>query len=93
MSANRALLFDNDPEEDVVPDDDLSYFQHRAEEEVKRAQEATLPEVVAAHHILSELYLERVARVRESRRDARLLSEVGIEATAPLVRSITDKDD
>ena len=43
-----------------VNDTDSEYFQRRAEEEVERAMDATVPEVVAAHYALSELYLQRV---------------------------------
>ena len=42
-----------------VNDTDSEYFQRRAEEEVERAMDATVPEVVAAHYALSELYLQR----------------------------------
>lgn len=44
-----------------MSDTDAEYFQRRAEQEVQRAQQATKPEVVAAHYALSELYLQRVA--------------------------------
>lgn len=46
---------------------DTEYLQHRAEQEVQRAQQATKPEVVAAHYALSELYFQRIAR--EASRD------------------------
>lgn len=41
--------------------DDRSYFQHRAEVEIERAQQATLPSVVQAHHQLAKAYLEKLA--------------------------------
>ena len=45
-------------------DDDVSYYQHRAEIEVERAQQATSPEVVRVHHQLAEAYLDRLAAGR-----------------------------
>ena len=38
---------------------DRQYFQRRAEEEVKLAQQATHVAAVAAHYALAELYLEK----------------------------------
>jgi hypothetical protein len=42
-------------------EDDRSYFQHRAEVEVERAQAAILPSVVQAHYQLAEAYLNKLA--------------------------------
>jgi hypothetical protein len=42
-------------------EDDRSYYQHRAEVEVERAQAATLPAVVQVHYHLSEAYLAKLA--------------------------------
>jgi hypothetical protein len=42
-------------------EDDRSYYQHRAEVEVERAQAATLPAVVQVHYRLSEAYLAKLA--------------------------------
>jgi hypothetical protein len=42
-------------------DDDRSYYQHRAEVEVERAQLATVPSVVRAHYLLAEAYLGKIA--------------------------------
>lgn len=36
------------------------YYHSRAEQELERAQESTDPRVVAVHHALAELYLERL---------------------------------
>lgn len=44
-------------------DDDRSYYQHRAEVEIERAQGATRPEVVRVHYQLAEAYLDRLASV------------------------------
>lgn len=41
-------------------EDDRSYYQHRAEVELEIAQKATAPEVVRAHHLLAEAYLEKL---------------------------------
>lgn len=42
-------------------DDDRSYYQHRAEAEIERAERATEPCAVKAHYELAEAYLARVA--------------------------------
>jgi len=57
-----------------VNDTDSEYFQRRAEEEVERAKDATVPEVVAAHYALSELYLQRVNVASASARGAEALA-------------------
>lgn len=41
-------------------EDDRSYFQHRAESELERAQQATEPSVVKAHYLLAEGYLSKL---------------------------------
>lgn len=41
--------------------DDRSYFQHRAEVETERAQEATEPKVAQAHYQLAEAYFSKLA--------------------------------
>jgi hypothetical protein len=41
--------------------DDRSYYQHRAEVEIERAQSATEPSVVHAHYQLAEAYLDKLA--------------------------------
>lgn len=50
---------------------DLEYYQERAEQEVKLAQRATDPSVVAAHYELSLLYLERVSNLQAKASPAR----------------------
>jgi hypothetical protein len=40
--------------------DEKSYLQHRAETEVERAQQATQPNVVRAHCVLAEAYLDKL---------------------------------
>ena len=40
--------------------DDIGYFQRRAEYELESAQQATHPDVVAAHYQLANAYLERI---------------------------------
>lgn len=47
-----------------MPDDDLAYFERRAEQELQLAQQAVDPQVVAAHYRLAELYLERLSTER-----------------------------
>ena len=42
-------------------EDDKSYYQHRAEIEVERAQRAVVPEVVRVHYEMAEAYLNKVA--------------------------------
>ena len=42
-------------------EDDRSYYQHRAEIEVERAQRATVPSVVQAHYRLAEAYFDKLA--------------------------------
>jgi hypothetical protein len=44
-----------------MTEDDIIYLQRRAEAELELAQQATKPEVVAAHHQLAEAYLDRIA--------------------------------
>lgn len=39
---------------------DRLYFQHRAEEELQRAQRATAPEANVAHHQLAEAYFDQL---------------------------------
>jgi len=51
-------------------DDDRSYYQHRAEIELEIAQRATAPEVVRAHHLLAEAYLEKLASAEPARAQA-----------------------
>ena len=50
-----------------MSEDDQLYFQHRAEVELAIAQKSTNPEVVRAHYLLSEAYLEKVAEIGFSR--------------------------
>lgn len=45
----------------TMTDEDIFYFQRRAEAEFKLARQATKPEVVAAHRQLAEAYLGRIA--------------------------------
>jgi hypothetical protein len=42
-------------------EDDRSYYQHRAEVEIERAQLATVPNVVQAHYQLAEAYFSKLA--------------------------------
>lgn len=42
-------------------EDDRTYFQHRAESELKRAKKATDPVVVKVHHLLAEAYKGKLA--------------------------------
>lgn len=42
-------------------EDDISYYQHRAEVEIERAKEAAVPEAVAVHYQLAEAYRNKVA--------------------------------
>ena len=51
-------------------EDDQSYFQHRAEVETARAQEATKPEVVKAHYQLAEAYFGKLASAESSKAEA-----------------------
>ncbi|AUW58571.1 hypothetical protein C1T17_11145 [Sphingobium sp. SCG-1] len=43
-----------------MSDEDLSYFEARAETELGRAQAASHPLAIRAHIALAELYLERI---------------------------------
>ena len=45
---------------------DRLYYQRRAEVELERAQQATLPEVVSAHYKLAEAYLDKLASENHS---------------------------
>ena len=40
--------------------DDRSYFQHRAQIEIERAETATTPRVAHVHHQLAEAYRDRL---------------------------------
>ena len=53
-----------------MTDNDINYYQRRAEAELVMAQQATLPEVVSAHYQLADAYLERVASAEPVRRVA-----------------------
>jgi hypothetical protein len=44
-------------------EDDRSYYQHRAEVEIERAQQATQPCAVKAHYQLAEAYLDKLASI------------------------------
>lgn len=50
-------------------EDDVIYYQRRAEAELERAQQATRPEVVRPHFELANAYLERIAAVQPARQD------------------------
>lgn len=43
-----------------MSNEDLTYYRHRAETEIERAAQATLPKVVAAHRKLANAYFERI---------------------------------
>ena len=43
-----------------MSDDDLNYFEGRAQTELEMAQRSELPQVSAVHYKLAEAYLERV---------------------------------
>lgn len=45
-------------------DDDIAYFEHRAEAELELAQHATKLEVVAAHCQMANAYLEKITGLR-----------------------------
>ena len=49
-----------------MSDDDLNYFEGRAQTELEMAQRSETPEVTAAHYNLAEAYLERVDALRAS---------------------------
>jgi hypothetical protein len=53
-----------------ISEDDRSYFQHRAEVEVERAQAAILPSVVQAHYQLAEAYLGKLAADKPGKAEA-----------------------
>jgi hypothetical protein len=43
-------------------DEDLSYYQMRAEAELEQAQQSSHPEAVKAHYLLAGMYLDMVHR-------------------------------
>ena len=45
-----------------MSEEDVSYFQQRAEAELERAQLATKPEVVHAHYEMANAYLARIGK-------------------------------
>lgn len=49
-----------------MPDNDLDYFQQRAETELKMAQQSDTAEATAAHYKLADDYLTRVEALRAS---------------------------
>jgi hypothetical protein len=51
-------------------EDDRSYYQHRAEAELDRAQESTLNSVMRVHYELAEAYLEKIALIEPVQLDA-----------------------
>ncbi|WP_159513424.1 hypothetical protein [Sphingomonas sp. T1] len=50
-----------------MSDDEILYFEHRAQVEVELAENATKPEVVDAHRKMADAYLERLVELRLSR--------------------------
>lgn len=50
-----------------MAEDDLDYFERRAEMELEIAQNCEMREVMAVHYALAELYLERVEALRGAR--------------------------
>lgn len=44
---------------------DRYYFEARAEEELERARQATDSQIVASHHYLAKLYLEKLDRSKD----------------------------
>lgn len=44
--------------------DDMSYYQHRAEVELERAQTARVPEVAQVHRRFADAYLSKLASPR-----------------------------
>lgn len=49
-----------------MAEDDIEYFQHRAEVELEMAQRAVTPEVLAPHVELANAYLEQVKALTQS---------------------------
>ena len=49
------------PKDASMFENDRSYYQHRADIEIERAQSATVPSVVQAHYQLAEAYLGKLA--------------------------------
>ena len=47
-----------------MSNDDIGYYQRRAETELGQAERATSPEVMRAHSELANAYLERIAEVQ-----------------------------
>ncbi|MBB4050284.1 hypothetical protein [Sphingomonas zeae] len=45
-------------------DDDIVYFQHRAETEIELAQLATSSKIVAAHYKMADAYFEKIDALR-----------------------------
>ncbi len=50
---------------------DTEYYRKRAEQELRLAQGATDPKVVAAHYQLSQLYLEKLLGLEGAREPSR----------------------
>lgn len=70
-SLRDTVAIDHEPHsEHAMFENDLCYFQRRAEEELERAEKATLRCVVRAHHELAEAYLEKVAKITPVRLEA-----------------------
>jgi hypothetical protein len=47
---------------------DIRYYSRRVIEERARAQQAKQPEARAAHHMLSEIYLERLESLKNGKK-------------------------
>lgn len=47
-----------------MSDSDISYYSRRVIEERIKAQQASKPEARTAHHMLSEIYMERVESLK-----------------------------
>lgn len=60
MPDRTYVSFLNLNQEGAMLEDDSTYFTRRAEAELDQAQRATNPQVVRAHFMLAEAYLERL---------------------------------
>ncbi|MFD1788548.1 hypothetical protein ACFSC3_13325 [Sphingomonas floccifaciens] len=69
-----------------MTEDDIEYFQHRAEVELEMAQRAVTPEVMVPHVELANAYLEQVEALKRSASE----QEDGGSADAPEGKSAAD---
>ena len=61
------MISDDPLKELSMSDEEILYFEHRAQVEVELAENSTKPEVIDAHRKMANAYFERLVELRLSR--------------------------